>query len=184
MLELALAGRIVLDDGKIAAADATPTEDPLADEALEAIAASEKPHNAKYWVRKLAKGSVRKRVFAGLDERGVLAAERGKVLGIVPRTRQVELNPEPEQELRARLRAAAFGEEPAPDARTVALASLVKACGLVKTVFERGERKDAEKRIGELAAPDEVGAAVKAVTDATLAAVTATIIASSSGGGS
>jgi hypothetical protein len=33
------------------------------------------------------------------------------------------------------------------------------------------ERKDAKKRIGELAAPDEVGAAVKAVTDATLAAV-------------
>lgn len=115
----------------------------------------------------------------------MLAAERGKFLGIVPRTRQVELNPEPEQQLRARLRAAALGDEPAPDARTVALASLVKACGLVKTVFERGERMDADKRIGELAAPDEIGAAVKAVTDATLAAVAAIIIASSgSGGGS
>jgi hypothetical protein len=183
LLELALAGRIALEDGKVAAADVTPTGDPLADEALEAIAASGKPRNAKYWVGKLAKGGVRKRVFAGLDERGVLAAERGKFLGLVPRTRQVEVDPEPERELRARLRAAVLGEEPTPDARTVALASLVKACSLVNAVFGRGERKDAKKRIGELAAPDEVGAAVKAVTDATLAAL-ATIIAAGSGGGS
>jgi hypothetical protein len=45
------------------------------------------------------------------------------------------------------------------------------------------ERKDAKKRIGELAAPDEVGAAVKAVTDATLAAV-GVIIAARGGGAS
>ena len=182
LLELALAGRIALENGKIAVADATPTGDPLADEALEAIAASEKPRNAKHWVGKLAKGDVRKRVFAGLDARGVLAAERGKFLGLVPRTHHVEVDPEPERELRARLRAAVLGEDPAPDARTVALASLVKACSLFNAVFERGERKDAKKRIGELAAPDEVGAAVKAVTDATLAALAVSIAAG--GGGS
>ena len=183
LLELALAGRIALEDGKIVVVGATPTGDPLADEALEAIAASEKPRNAEHWVGKLAKGGVRKRVFAGLDERGVLAAERGKFLGLVPRTRQVEVDPEPERELRARLHAAVLGEVPAPDARTVALASLVKACSLVNAVFARGERKDAEKRIGELAAPDEVGAAVKAVTDATLAALGIIIGAAGAGGG-
>jgi Golgi phosphoprotein 3 (GPP34) len=180
LLELALAGRIALEDGKVAVADATPTGDPLADEALAAIAASEKRRDAKYWVGKLAQGGVRKRVFAGLDERGVLAAERGKFLGLVPRTRHVEVDPEPERELRARLRAAVLGEEPAPDARTVALASLVKACNLVNAMFER---KDAKKRIGELATPDEVGAAVKAVTDATLGALFVVIAAGGGGGG-
>jgi Golgi phosphoprotein 3 (GPP34) len=177
LLDLALAGRIALDDGKLRIADPTPTGEPLADEALAAIEASEKPRDAKHWVGKLAKGSVRKRVLEGLGERGVLAAERGKFLGLIPRTRHVEVDPAPEREARARVRAAVLGEDPAPDARTVALASLLKATGLTGEVFERSERKQAKKRIGELAAPDEVGAAVKSVTDATTAAVTVAIVA-------
>jgi hypothetical protein len=177
LLELALAGRVALEDGKIVVADATPTGDELADEALAAIEASEKPRSAKHWVGRLAKGGVRKRVLARLDERGVLAAERSKFLGLVPRTRHVEVDPGPELEVRRRVRAAVLGEEPAPDARTVALASLVKACSLVGAVFERRERGEAKKRIGELATPDDVGRAVKAVTDETTAAVTAAVIA-------
>jgi Golgi phosphoprotein 3 GPP34 len=181
LLDLALAGRLALEDGKIVVADATPIGEPLADEALAVIESSEKVRNAKHWVGKLSKGGVRKRLLARLDERGVLAAERSKFLGLVPRTRHVEVDPGPEREVRARVRAAVLGEEPDPDARTVALAALVKACSLVNAVFERGERRDAKKRIGELAAPDEVGAAVKAVTDATSAAVTAAVVAATAG---
>ena len=182
LLELVLAGRIALEDEKITVADATPTGNRLPDEALEAIVASGRPRTVKHWIGKLAKGGVRRSVYAQLDERGVLAPERGKFLGLVPRTRQVEVDPGPEQEVRARLRAAGLGQAPDLDARTVALASLVKACGLVSAVFEREDRKAADERIAELAASDAVGAAVKAVTDATAAAAAAAIIASSSAG--
>jgi hypothetical protein len=183
LLELSLAGRLGLGEkGAIVVEDQTPTGDEVVDEALSAIASSERDRDAKHWVGKLSKASVRKRVLDRLDERGVLAAERGKFLGIVPRTRHVEIDPGPERELRERLRATVLGDEPSPDARTIALAALVRACGLTKTVFGKEDRKEAERRIKDLAAPDAVGSAVKSVTDATTAAVTAAVVAATTAG--
>jgi Golgi phosphoprotein 3 len=173
LLELSLAGRLALGEkGAIVVADERPTGDELADEALARIADSERSRNAKHWVSKLASGKVRKQVLSRLDDRGVLAAERSKFLGLVPRTRHVEVDPGPEREVRERLHGAVLGDE-AADPRTVALAGLVKACGLTKAVFGRENRKAAERRIKELAEPDAVSAAVKSVTDATTAAVIA-----------
>jgi hypothetical protein len=173
LLELALAGRLELGEkGAIVVADERPTGDELIDEALARIAGSERRRDAKHWVSRLASGRVRKQVLARLDDRGVLAAERSRFLGLVPRTRHVEVDPGPEREVRERLRDAVLGDA-ATDARTVALAGLVKACGLTKTVFGREDRKAAERRIKELAEPDAVSAAVKSVTDATTAAVIA-----------
>ncbi len=173
LLELSLAGRLALGEkGAIVVADERPTGEELADEALARIAAADRGRDAKRWVSKLAGGKVRKRVLARLEDRGVLAAERSRFLGIVPRTRHVEVDPGPEREVRERLRAAVLGDE-AADPRTVALAGLVKACGLTKAVFGREDRKAAERRIKELAEPDAVSAAVKSVTDATTAAVIA-----------
>jgi golgi phosphoprotein 3 len=173
LLELSLAGRLELGEkGAIVVADERPTGDELTDEALARIAESERQRDAKHWVSKLASGKVRKQVLARLDDRGVLVAERGRFLGVVPRTRHVEVDPGPERELRERLRGAVLGDE-AADPRTVALAGLVKACGLTKAVFGREDRKAADRRIKELAEPDAVSAAVKSVTDATTAAVIA-----------
>jgi hypothetical protein len=173
LLELSLAGRLALGEkGAIVVADERPTGDELSDQALARIAESERQRDAKHWVSKLAGGKVRKQVLARLDDRGVLAAERSKFLGLVPRTRHVEVDPGPEREVRERLREAVLGAD-APDPRTVALAGLVKACGLTKAVFGREERKAADRRIKELAEPDAVSAAVKSVTDATTAAVIA-----------
>jgi Golgi phosphoprotein 3 GPP34 len=179
LLELSLAGRLALGEkGTIVVADERPTGDELTDEALARIAASDRERNAKHWVSKLSRGRVRKQVLARLDDRGVLAAEQGKFLGLVPRTRHVELDPAPEREVRERLRAAVLGDE-AADERTVALAGLVKACGLTKAVFGREDRKAADRRIKQLAEPDAVSAAVKSVTDATTAAVIAATTAAS-----
>jgi hypothetical protein len=173
LLELSLAGRLQLGEkGAIVVADERPTGDELTDAALARIAESERRRDAKHWVSKLASGKVRKQVLTRLDHRGVLAAERSKFLGLVPRTRHVEVDPAPEREVRERLRGAVLGDD-AADPRTVALAGLVKACGLTKAVFGREDHKAADRRIKELAEPDAVGAAVKSVTDATTAAVIA-----------
>jgi Golgi phosphoprotein 3 len=187
LLELSLAGRLQLGEkGAIVVADERPTGDDVTDAALARIADSERRRDAKHWVSKLASGKVRKQVLARLDDRGVLAAERGKFLGLVPRTRHVEVDPTPEREVRERLRGAVLGDG-AADPRTVALAGLVKACGLTKAVFGREDRKAADRRIKELAQPDTVSAAVKSVTDATtaavLAATTAATAASVAGAG-
>jgi hypothetical protein len=160
LLELSLAGRLELgDNGAIVVADERPTADELADEALATIAASERRRNTTHWVSKLAGGKVRERVLARLDERGVMVPERSRFLGILPRTRHVEVDPGPEREVRDRLHAAVLGGEPAPDARTVALAALVKACDLTKAVFGREDHKEADRRIKELAERDHVSAA-------------------------
>src|SRR5919197_3353884 len=186
LLELSLAGRLALGEkGAIVVSDERPTGDELTDEALARIAASERERSAKHWVSKLASRQVRKRVLARLDDRGVLAAERSKFLGLVPCTRHVEVDPGPERELHERLRGAVLGDE-AADPRTVALAGLVKACGLTRAVFGREDRTAADRRIKELAESDAVSAAVKSVTDATTAAViaaTTSVAASSAAAG-
>ena len=102
LLELSLAGRLELGgNGAIVVADERPTGDELTDEALARIAASSRRRNAKHWVSRLSSGKARRQVLARLDDRGVLAAERSRFLGLLPRTRHVEVDPAPEREVRA-----------------------------------------------------------------------------------
>lgn len=191
-LDGALAGALLLDvaftelvdtrDGTVRLTGATPPH-PLLARAVEVIAAERKPPTVRGLLGTLPRAlkPLAETVGRSLVERGVLAEERAKVMGLFPTTRWPERDPGPERRLRERLHQALVTDvEPEPDA--VVLIGLLRQYNLVDGLVARDERKGARRRAAELGTLAESGDAVsKAVADsvrATQAAVMAAIIAS------
>ena len=106
-------------------------------------------------------------------ERGILKADEKQLLVIFKRRIYPEIDPGPEHEIIERLRVAIFGDEREVEPRTVVLASLAKAVGLLNPIFGRKELKPHRQRLVSLAHGDLVG---KATADA-VAAVQAAVAA-------
>jgi hypothetical protein len=180
-----LAGALLLDltrlraldeeDGKLVAVAGGPLEHAVLAAAHAALAEDDKRRDAGGWVGRLptALKPLRERIAAGLVERGVLSEERRKVLGLFNTTRFPEADPEPERELRERLRAVLLSErQPTPeDAQLIAL---LDHYDMVGGLAPKDRRKDAVRRAKEVA---ESGAATDAV-NAALQGIQAAILAS------
>jgi hypothetical protein len=139
-------------------------------------------HDVKYWVRKLPSRlkPIKQHVAAGLVERGILDEERSKRLGGLLGTdvRFPARDPEPERELRARLRSVLVdGVE--PDDRTAMLIALLVPLDLVKKVVERPERRAAKERAKAIADRGPVGDAVDAEVQRQVTAIVVTTVAAS-----
>lgn len=179
LLELAAAGCVIDDDGKLVAAGCDPPADPLSAAALEVIGRDEKRRNANAWVGRLPRElkPLRAQVADGLVRRGVLEEERSRRLGLFESTRYPERDPEPERRLRAGLAdVLVAGRE--PTAEEAMLVSLLHAYDLVKRVVPKDDRRAARRRAKEIAQGDAIGAAVgSAVNDVQAATMTAVIAA-------
>lgn len=177
LMELALAGRVAQgDDGVLVVADDTPTGDAPTDALLAALAAAGSPRTAQTWIQERASAGARAPVLAGLQERGVLSEEQGRVLGVFKRTRHLEADPAPEREVRARLCAAVLEPDGPVDPRTAALASLVVATELTSELFaDDAERARAQPRLAELARGDALRGALGVANDALVAALMASV---------
>ena len=193
-----IAGAILLDltrlqaidsdgEGKLVARPGAAPDHPLLAAAHAAIAAAEKPRNAKGWVGRLPRAlkPLREHAAARLVEAGVLSEDRRKRLGLFTTTRFPQADPEPERALRERLRAVLLGErEPTPE--EAMLVGLLLPYDLVKQLVPAERRKDAKQRAKAIA---EGGAAAKAVDDtlkgiqaAVIASTTAAVLASTTSG--
>jgi hypothetical protein len=151
LLELALAERFDVRDGRIVVADASPVGDPVLDGALARVAGDKKARKPSDWVQKLGE-NLRERLLDDLVAAGVLAREKDKVLGIFPRTRYPAahgVEPPAETDTRQRLVAALDGGDPVPP-RTAALAALVQAVGLAGSVFPGRREREVKERIATM----------------------------------
>jgi hypothetical protein len=179
LLELLDRGDLV-DDGHhlVPGPGATAPPPGVLGDALAAIRESAKRRDAKGWVQRLPRElrPLHHRVAHDLVDLGIVDEERSKVLGLVPRTRYPEIDPQPEARLRERLRAVLVdGGTPAP--HDALLVSLLRPYDMVKGLVDRSERKAAGRRAQEVAAQGAVSGAVsKTVRDAQ-AAVMAAIVA-------
>jgi hypothetical protein len=175
LLDLTAQRALTEDDGKLVAAPDAAPDHPLLAVAHAAIAASEKQRDAKGWVGSLPKElkPLRERTAERLVENGVLTEERRKLLKIFPTKRFPQSDPEPERDLRERLRAVLLTERQ-PTPQDAMLIALLQPYDLVKKLVPRERRKDAKERAKTVA---EGGAAAKAVDD-TLKGVQAAVIAS------
>jgi hypothetical protein len=192
LLELADAGCLDDEDGKLVPTDCDPPGDALAAGALDAIRSDEKRRDAKAWIGRLQKElkPIRARVADRLVESGVLELERRRRLGLFETTRYPERDPEPERRLRAALTDVLVTER-APTARETMLVSLLQAYDLVKRVVPKDDRRAANRRAKEIAKGEAVGAAVASTVSeiqaatmvAIVAATTATTAAGADGGG-
>jgi hypothetical protein len=183
LIELALLERVDVARGRLLVADESPTTDGLLDETLALLAsrAGKKPRDV---VRRLGKG-VRGRLYARLAERGVLRAERGKILGLLPVQSWPSSDSAHETGVREIL-VHALRTGAADDARTRALVALLHALKAVDAVIapaslgvSKRELNANARRIGE----DSWGAqAVREAIDAlNAAAASGAIVASGSG---
>src|SRR5262245_26750560 len=117
--------------------------DPLLDECLEKIRSAKRRASLQTWVQRLA--GMRKfkhRVAEQLCKRGILRADKDKVLLMFTRKIYPEIDPEPERQLVERLRTAIFTETTDVDPRIVVLLSLANSTGLLKAIFDRKKLKD------------------------------------------
>lgn len=149
LLELALAGKFDVGDGKIVVTDATPTGDPVLDETLSAVANDKKARTPRDWISKLPGDKLHERLLDDMVAAGMLNREKDKVLWVFPRTRYPSatgVEPPQETDARQRLNAALDGPDPV-DPRTSALAALVQAAGLSGKVFEDRKGRDVKRRI-------------------------------------
>lgn len=165
LTELLLDGRAVVDDGRVKVTDGPPMQDSVLDGALARIRES-KPHDAKYWVRKLSGDHLQDGVLERLIREGVLRREEHRILWVIPADRFPAEDVLPERAIRQKVRAVVLqGATPQP--RTAALIGLLKACDLTGMVFDRAERRQYKARIDEISNGELMGKAVsKAVKEA------------------
>jgi hypothetical protein len=188
LAELLLAGCIVLEQAKkkrlVKIADGVSPGDPILDEVLQRIRTSKRAEQPAACVRRIAGiKRLRHRIADRLRLRGILGKREGRVLLIFSRDLYPTVDPEPERELVARIRAAVLGNEAAP-APTVILVALANQIGLLHQVLTRPERKAARGRLKQLAALEAVDegtrtaiASVKEVIEANQAVAAAAVAA-------
>jgi hypothetical protein len=165
LLDLARLELVTVDaEGKIAAVDGALPGHELLRDAYRTIRGSSRPRRAKRWVQRLPRQlkPLRRRLSRGLVQHGILAEQRTKLLGLVPRTRFPTVDPAPERELRERLRDVLLaGRDPSEE--EALLLGLLEPLGLIDSLVARGQRRAARKRAKAVA---EQGVAGNAVRDA------------------
>jgi hypothetical protein len=151
LLELALAERFDVRDGRIVVVDPSPLGDPVLDDALRRVAGDKKDRKVRDWVQKLSE-KLRERLLDDLVATGVLTREKDRVLGIFPRTRYPAAHgvvAPVEEDARYRLQAALDAADPV-EPRTAALAALVQGVGLSRNVFKDRPGKQVRERINAM----------------------------------
>jgi hypothetical protein len=177
LMDLVLRGRIASADRRFVVGDPAATGDAVLDAGLAAIRAADKPHDARYWVKRFGRRpGVQEQLARRLVARGILHEQERTFLRVFHAPRFPTGDPGPEAALRAGLRAAVLGDA-APDRRTVLLLSLLHACHLADGLFPAAERGDIRRRVKDLVAGERFGEAVGQAIADVVAATTATAAA-------
>lgn len=174
--ELAVTERIELDAKRVTVINHAPVGDPELDGLLARIAGEPRPRKPDWWITKLNKRDLPRRVATRLAAHGVIRDEEHRVLGLFPAHRYPELDPRLRQEIIGRLRAAFGGER--PSARTAALVALLNACGMDRKVFPDMDRRMLKHRAKEISEAEWAGEATRKVIQGIRAAAAASVAAS------
>ncbi|MEO3855534.1 GPP34 family phosphoprotein [Acrocarpospora sp. B8E8] len=179
LAELAIADRIAVQDKTLVVVNPAPVGDAELDAVLARIVTEnqKKPRKPSWFVSKISSDKLRKRLLAGLAERGILSEQQRKLLGIFPTKRYPELDGSVERDLRQRVQSVLAGAD--PDERIGVLIALMHACRLARKAFPEADKE----RIKEISAGAWAGDAVRATIEAVNAAVMAAVIAAAVAGG-
>lgn len=183
LLDLVMAGRVSVNGERIRITDGTPTGTPLLDGRLEQLTAwaarSSKPRKVTDWLTKDHSKAVSATIDS-LRERGLVAEEQRRVLGLFPVKRYPEADGSTERELRERL-AAVVLHDAAPDDRTAGLVALIHSAKLHRLAFPDVPRKQLAPRMTEIAdgqwAGDSIREAIRNMQAAMVAVTVATTVA-------
>ncbi|MFH1050373.1 MAG: GPP34 family phosphoprotein [bacterium] len=184
MIELYFANRIDYEDNKIIVTDPTPTGNSFFDEVLKIIVDSGKKKDAKYWLLKIDGKikNIKENTLQHLVKSNVLKEEKYKVLSLITKTKFPTINPEPEKELRAKIKKFILKYEN-PDEKNIALLCLVQVTRLLEDLFEKDEIRKAKERINELVERTHMGDAIREETSRLIKGIVEGIADASGTGG-
>ncbi|MER6712820.1 MULTISPECIES: GPP34 family phosphoprotein [unclassified Streptomyces] len=175
VLELVMAGRVSVDQGRITVVDTAPTGVRLLDDRLGMIdawaAGKRKPPKVTEWLTKDNR-KVLEATLESLTERGLVSGEQRKVLGMFPVRRFPEADGTVERELRARLEELVL-RHAEPDNRSAGLIALLHGAKLHRLAFPDLPRKEVSARMKEISEGQWAGESVRKAIQEMHAAMTA-----------
>ena len=174
--------------GRIIVRDPSPAGDAVLDAALEILIARQGRKPSKV-IKPLSK-NLRRTLYQRLADRGVVRAERGKILGVFPIRRWPAHDASEETEVR-RMMTEALVQQVAPDTRTAALIALAHAVGRLDKVVDPRQhglsRRELRARAKEIAegnwGSEAVRKAIQEMMEAAFIAISAATITTSAGSG-
>jgi hypothetical protein len=173
LVELALAGLVEVEDRKVHVTGEAP-EDPLLRSGYEKVA--EKPRSVDSLLVRIG-ADTWSAVVERLIERGMVAREKKRVLGLFRMTVLPATDTRHEQEVRQRIRAVLV-DGATPDARTAALTALLSASGALPMLRPQlAWSGDVARRAKELEQGNWGAEAVGAAVTRTAAAIAASTAA-------
>ena len=172
--------------GRIIVRDPSPAGDAVLDAALEILIARQGGRPSAV-IGPLSK-NLRGTLYQRLAGRGVVRAERGKILGVFPIRRWPAEDASEEAEVR-RLLTQALVQHEAPDTRTAALIALVHAVGCVDKIVDARQhglsKRELRARAAAIAkgdwASEAVRNAIQEMMEAAFVAISAATISTSAG---
>ena len=177
--DLALSERISSDSGKLILADTTLTGDLELDSAMQLLTTSKKIRKITYWIGVIASNKIVKRIANTLVDKGALRREEKRLLWVIPFEAYPTQDASAKYWVKQHIRDMVLGGGK-PDAKTVVLLSLLKACRLLNIIFTKDERKAASKKITDLVKGEIFGEAVtKTIQEIESATMAAVLVASS-----
>ena len=180
LIELSLAGRVTVEQGRIEARDGSPTGHRLVDSALRSLRADAKPTKVETWLRGKDSDHGRPGPYIALLGRQQVIRVEYRGQGLARTTRITVRDQERYAQARARIDLVARGEASAT-AGDHALAGIVHACGLGPYLYRGPHRLVARRRLARFDVPREVTESMRdAVTaaDAELAKAVAEALSS------
>jgi hypothetical protein len=159
LAELVRANKIQMAEDRLTLASSAPTSDALCDDILAMITSDNKPHKLGHWIQAIGSKLTIKQVALRLVELKVIVIEKKQYEWVIPYPALPQGQASAKYLLKQHLRGIALAGEPATPADLVLL-SLLKACGMLRFVFTRDERKFADKKVDELVQGEVFGEAV------------------------
>jgi hypothetical protein len=169
LIDLLLARRIAVVDGRLDVVEQARTGDDEFDATVGAIAANTEPCGPRAWVSWMSHGAYA-RAATSLVAAGVVQRTTVRRLGLVPVHRCQARNPEDLVRVRAKVRYALHGRD-LPDAATGALCGLIRVLRLESSLLLSMPTSDLLLALERMTAADEI--TVRQVTNAVGAVVTA-----------
>jgi golgi phosphoprotein 3 len=161
LMDLALRGKIDNDLEKVLVVDTTPTGEALLDGPLAEIAAEAAPHDASFWIERLAGRSddIEAHGLQRLIDRGIVRCEEKRILWVFETRRYPTVDDREEKEVKRRLLDILLSDE-LPTPRDVVLICLVDACDLLPKILSVREVEHVAPRVAQLRKLDLLGQAM------------------------
>lgn len=158
LLDLAFADRIDTDLDSLVVIDPAPTGTSFLDRVLAKIVGRKDTSDTQTWIRAISENDVeaiREAALTTLVTKGVLAKREERFLRLLGSVRYPTIDVRAGEQIKKRL--ADVLSDDIPDARDVALLSLVDACDILPDLFPDRELKAERAKIAQLRKLDLIG---------------------------